>query len=238
MSVADIRDILRTFCSVFHAAAYFGGGDLVLVGVAEGDVPEPRALTGAVRDALAALGAEDLAALRVAGHARLVAQAGDGPLLTDDALRLEFSTPQSMDNARLRECLRWVYDLWGEPPKPYGALLRAQELGAGVDPRRMWTELIRARKEAPDNRFMHRMIGETYLWEADGALREGSIDMAARRLELAKPFLRGDPRIDGCEADLAAARGDRADAARRYRALLERYPDSTYLRRRLARVTE
>lgn len=231
MGVADLRAVIRTFASVFRSAAWFSGSDLILVGVRSGEVAAPRALSGAAMDALRAIGAEDLAGLRVAGHEALLAAAGAGPLLTEDGLRLEFSTPRQMGNPEMADCLDFVERLWGTPATPYGALLRAQAAWARGDGRAWMREVERAEREAPGNGFVR-------LYVADMALQiaaETGPD-AERWLRRAKALLPGDPRCTGVEADLRASRGDRSGAAALYRALLERQPDSAYLRRRLARV--
>ncbi|MFQ5843750.1 MAG: tetratricopeptide repeat protein, partial [Planctomycetota bacterium] len=238
MATADVRTIIRTFCSVFTGAAYYGGGDLVLVGVTAGRVPEPRRLEGAAARALRELGADDLALLRVAAHAALVAAAGAGPLLDDDGLRLEFSAPRHLEQPQLARSFAWIRKLWGRPPKPYDAMLRAQEAIAGGAARAAGRGLGRARAQAPENGFVRRYTGELDLVDAEAAIRYGNLESAAASLERARRLLPGDPRLVGTEADLRAAQGDREEAARLYEQLLERRPDSVYLQRRLRRVRE
>ena len=233
MGPGDIRDVVRTFCEIFPAvAAYFGGGDLVLVGGEE--LPQPRELTGPARDALARIGAADLKKLLVATRPRLLEQAGKGPLLTDDALRLEFSTPHHVDNHALEASLGWVQELWLDPPPPYGAMLGAQRSLAKPDYGHMWLMLDRARKEAPGDPYVRRFGGELYLVIAETENRRGDPREAMRNLRLARGMLRGDPRLLGVEAEIALAQGDEKGALRLFRELLAISPDSAYLERRIA----
>jgi len=235
MGVDDIRDIVRTFTAVFEdAAVYYGGGDLVLVG---GTLHRPRAPSGDVRAALERLGAVDLAALKVAAGAVLRTAAGDGPLLTDDALRLEFSTPRHLDNHALADCLVWIRDLWDEPPAPYGALLAAREAEASEEYGKMRLMMARAHEEAPDHAYVRRFAGENHLQWADYWIRYGELREAVHHLLEAERRLGRDPRLQGIRAELRVAQGRDADAAEIFRALLARYPDSAYLRRRIAALS-
>ena len=193
----------------------------MLLGSAGETVPRPPAG--------ASMFGEPLTALRVAGHDALVATTESAPLLTEDALRLEFSTPRHLNSGELAESLRWVRSLWMDPPKPYGALLNAQEAAASGDGKRLGAELERALLEAPEHVFARRYAGETYLSAAGqigstGFLRE------------AKELLEDDPRLIGVEADLHAENGRNAQAAALYEQLLKLQPDNKYVRRRLARV--
>jgi hypothetical protein len=232
MGVSDIRDIVRTFTAVFEkAAVYYGGGDLVLVG---GTLGAPRAPRGEVRAALERLGVADLAVLEVAAGAALRAAAGDGPLLTDDALRLEFSTPRHLDNHALPDCLAWIRDLWGEPPAPYSALLAAREAEASEEYGKMRLMMARAREEAPKNAYVRRFAGENHLLWADYWIRRGELREGIYHLLEAERDLGRDPRIEGIRAELRVAQGRNADAAEIFSGLLARYPDSAYLRRRIA----
>jgi spermidine synthase len=232
MGVRDIRDIVRTFLAVFEdAAVYYGGGDLVLVG---GTLAAPRAPSGEVRAALERLGVTDLAVLEVAAGAALRSAAGDGPLLTDDALRLEFSTPRHLDNHALADCLAWIRDLWDEPPAPYSALLAAREAEANAEYGKMRLMMARAREEAPDHAYVRRFVGENHLLWADYWIRYGELREGIYHLLEAERGLSRDPRIEGVRAELRVAQGRDADAAEIFRGLLARYPDSAYLRRRIA----
>jgi spermidine synthase/tetratricopeptide (TPR) repeat protein len=107
MTVHDFRSILRTFAGVFpHCALYeesVAGGDYFLVGS-----PEPlerdasvllRRLTPAVRADLERVGVtrpSRLLARRVLNAGGVAAFAEPGEILTDDRLRLAFTTPLSM----------------------------------------------------------------------------------------------------------------------------------------------
>jgi len=232
MGIDDVKDIVRTFTAVFQdAAVYYGGGDLVLVG---GTLGRPRVPDGDARAALERLGAVDLAALEVAKGAALRSAAGDGPLLTDDALRLEFSTPRHTDNHALADCLVWIGDLWDEPPAPYGALLAAREAEAGAEYDKMRRMMEQARAEAPDHAYVRRFMGENHLRWADHLIRYGELKDGIVHLREAERDLGGDPRIRGIRAELRVAQGRDADAIGIFRDLLLDYPDSAYLRRRLA----
>lgn len=222
MSLEDVKSVVRTFASVFRCAAFFGGTDLILVG---GAIPKARALPPPVVDALRGIGVDDLDALRVAGHETLVRAAGEGPLLTDDSLRLEFSTPSQLDNRDLPRCLEWVLSLWPAPPPPFGALLRAQVAWARGDGAAWSREIDAAAREAPENAFRKRYTADMYLLAGGRKFLE-----AARRL---RPE---DPRLLGVEADLLAREGDRAGAAALYRRILAGDPENAFVRRRLARV--
>jgi spermidine synthase len=232
MGIGDIRDIVRTFVSVFpDAAVYYGGGDLVLVG---GTLRRPREPTGEVREALERLGIVDLAVLEVAAGTALRAAAGDGPVLTDDALRLEFSTPKHLDNHALGDALAWIRELWDEPPAPYSALLAAREAEANEEYEKVRLMIARAREEAPGNAYVRRFAGEHHLLWADHLVRYGELREGIYHLLQAERDLGEDPRVMGVRAELRVAQRRDADAAGIFRALLARYPDSAYLRRRIA----
>lgn len=235
MGVEDLRNVVRTFCSVFPAAqAYYGAGDLILVGMAKGPFPKPRALPFFPATALRLLGAEPLSDLLVADHARLVAAAGPGPLLTDDSLRLEYSVPRYMDNHALAECFEWVRDLWEDPPDPYRQVLAAQIAQARDDYEFALLQLFNAAKAAPDHPFVTRYRGELSLFLADSDVRYGELKSAEYNLTRARLRLPNDPRIVGVEAELRIAQGKPKQAAALFEALLKRNPDSAYLKRRLA----
>jgi len=235
MGDGEIRAVVRTFASVFEqAVAYYGGGDLVLVG---GERPgTPRLFEGRVRTDLEKLGAADLSVLEVARGDRLRAAAGEGPLLTDDALRLEFATPRYLDNSALEACLAWIGELWEDPPAPYGKLHAAREARAREDYGFMRLMLAEARKQAPRNAFVRRYVGELHLLAAEHFVRTRDFGAALPEIVDAGRLLGDDPRLIGIRADLFAARGEAEKAAAGYRELMERYGESAYLRRKLDAV--
>jgi spermidine synthase len=230
MGVKDIKDVLRTFCDVFPSVAlYYGGEDLVAVGGQE--LGSPRAAEGAALEQLKKLGAEDLSKLEIARRETIVAAVGKGPILTDDALRLEYSTPRHVDNHDKNNCIRWVLDLWGTPPVPYGSMLRS-EAAATYD--EAWGHLVEARKEAPESRYVRRAMGEEFFLAADDAVREGRLERALKHLQSARGYLGADPRLIGVEAELRAAQGNVEEAAVLFEKLLALDPESAYLKRRIA----
>jgi len=236
MGLADVRAVVRTFASVFVTDAYFAGSDLILVGSESRVPPRPRAAPQKALPQLEALGAVDLASLRVADHDALRRAAGEGPWLADDALTLEFTTPRHVTSPEFADCLAWVRKLWGKPPPPYDSLLAAQEAWArgATD---AWTAAAdEALRVAPGNGFARRYVGEIYLRAVPSRVPSRDFAGARKFLEGARKLLGDDPRLAGTEADLAAAEGDRARAAGLYRALLEKQPGNAYLKRRLARV--
>ncbi len=229
MSVRSLNDVVRTFCSVFpHAAAYFGSGDLVLVGSARA-LRAPRQFRGRIRTALHEIGATDVSTLHVAARAELLLAAGNGPLLTDDALRLEFDTPKYVNNREFPACVRWIERLWKNPPKPYGAMLKALQ----VSGRARLRKIKQARYLAPNHRYPIRAVGELYLDWAGGDTRAGEFKAAEQALRVAKQNLRGDPRLIGVEADLRERQGRKEEAKKLFQKLQLRAPDSRYLARRL-----
>jgi spermidine synthase len=247
MGVSDVRDVLRTFCAVFPSVAlFYGGEDLVAVGGQE--VGAPRAPAGTAREQLERLSAADLSKLVVARRDRIVDAVGDGPILTDDALRLEYSTPRQVDDHEAADCLRWVHELWGAPPAPYGSLLLALVAKRRADWDGMQAHLDQALKEAPGSAHVRRTRGELYLGMAGDATRGGQIDDGSRYFKHARGYLAGDTRLIGLEADLRAAQGDAAAAAGDVAAakelyatarellgrLLEADPGSDYLKRKIA----
>jgi len=221
MGLADVRAVARTFSEVFRTAVYFAGTDLVLVGVLDREVPTPRPS--------ATIFGEDLTLLRVAGHDALRAATEGAEILTDDALRLEYSAPRHLASPELDSILAWVKRLWRKPPVPYDALLDAQIAAARGDGAAMSDALDRALSAAPAHAFARRFAGETYLQAAAQQDSEGFLRSARRLLE-------GDPRLLGVEADLRARQGRAKEAAALYRRLLELQPSNRYLARRLARV--
>lgn len=247
MGVSDVRDVLRTFCAVFPSVAlFYGGEDLVAVGGQE--VGHPRAPAGEAFEQLRRLSAEDLPRLEVARRDKILAAVGEGPILTDDALRLEYSTPRQVDDHEAADCLTWVHELWGSPPPPYGSLLLALAAKKRGDGDSMWAHLDEARKAAPGSAHVRRTMGELYLGMAGDATREGRLDDATRCFKHARGYLAGDTRLIGLEADLRAAQGDAAAAAgdeaaakdlhATARELLERLleadPGSVYMKRKIA----
>jgi hypothetical protein len=244
MGVSDVRDVLRTFCAVFPSVAlFYGGEDLVAVGGQE--VLLPRTPSGEAFEQLRRLSAEDLPRLEVARRDRIVAAVGDGPILTDDALRLEYSTPRQVDDHEAADCLLWVHDLWGSPPPPYGSLLLAVAAKKSGDGDAMWAHLDAALKEAPASAHVRRTMGEICLVCAGDAVREGRLEDGNRYFRVARGYLAGDTRLVGLEADLRAAQAEAAGseeaakellaAARElYERLLERDPGSSYLKRKIA----
>ena len=223
MGLEDVRDVVRTFSEVFTCAAYYGGGDLVLVGVAAGNVRPPRPLP---RDWM---GTRYLNTLFVAGDVAL--KAVPGTLLTDDALRLEFSTPRQVTNPEVAACLAWIAGLWDKPPPPFGALLNAQIAWArGESTYRL---LEAARKQAPENAFVNILTGETYLALLGERTVVGNLKAAKSALAWAERFLPGDPRVKGARAEYLEATGDVAGARVLWRELLEATPDSEFLSRKL-----
>ncbi|MFI5403752.1 MAG: tetratricopeptide repeat protein, partial [Planctomycetota bacterium] len=230
MGVSDIRDILRTFCAVFPSVAlYYGGEDLVAVGGEE--LGPPRALEGEALRQLKALGAEDLSKLEIARRDRILAAVGEGPILTDDALRLEYSTPHEVDNHAKNDCVRWVRKLWGNPPPPYGSMLLAE---AATTYDELWRHLEAARKEAPESAYVRRAVGEQHFIEADEAVREGKIERALKLFRAARGYVPNDPRLLGLEAELRAAQGNTEAAVELFERLLKLDPGSAYLKRRIA----
>jgi spermidine synthase len=230
MGLENVKNVARTFCSVFRTSAYFGGGDLVLVGTAESIVPEPADLNLPE----AAFGLENrLSSLLVAEHNTLVRAAGPGPLLTDDALRLEFSAPRHVDDRELGECFAWIRGLWMRMPPPYFPVLTSMEAWARGD----WDLHLRlVRKgleEFPEHPFVRRYAGEVYLGLAGVFVRRGRLEDAAQYLESSAGRLEGDPRLIGVEAELRAAEGKKAEARELYEELLKSMPDSRYLSRKI-----
>ncbi len=235
LGIDNLNHIIRTFCAVFPgSSAFYGGDDLILLGMAEAPVPEPRFLTGPPGEALALLGLSDLGSLRVADGARLRAVAGKGPLLTDDSLRLEFSAPRFVDFHDLGDCLEWLEDLWPDAPFPYDHVLASQRHWARGEFKSMWDILSKARRAAPEDAFVVRQIGELNLYDVEIATSRGKLDLALEILETARSCLPGDVRLLGVEADVRAARGEKDRARELLRQLLLRAPDSDYLKRRLA----
>jgi hypothetical protein len=224
MGLADVRDIVRTFREVFSAHAYYGGGwDLVLVGVADGEVPPPRPLPREW------MGTRDLRPLLVARDLTTVA----GTLLTDDSLRLEFSTPRHVESPELAQCLAWTLSLWRKPPAPFEAMLLAQIAWARGDLKLMDALMGDARRQAPGDGFVDRFTGETWLMRAGDYTRFGHYKAAKNALAWAERFLPKDPRVKGARAELLDAQGDREGAKKLFSELLEQWPDSAFLRRKL-----
>jgi len=221
MSLADVRAVARTFSEVFVTEAYFAGTDLVLLGAAQGPLPEPAPA--------ATVFGEDLTALRVAGHAALRAATEDAEVLVDDSLRLEFSTPRHLASPELERVLFWVTELWRQPPDPYRALLDAQIAAARGDGGAMGDALERALRQAPGHAFARRFAGETYL---SAAAQYRNVAYWKR----AAALLMDDPRVLGVRADIHARAGERERAADLYRSLLRLMPENEYVERRLARV--
>jgi spermidine synthase len=232
MGVRDVQETLRTFCAVFpEVSVFFGGQDLVAVGGER--LGAPRRLEGEAREQLRALGAEDLAQLEVARRDRILAAVGQGPLLTEDALRLEYATPHQVEDPEREQCFLWVRDLWGEPPPPHGTMLLMRAAWARGGPE-LWDLLTQARKEARGDAHVRRVTGEMYLLAADASIRDGDLKRAIRLFQSARGYIPGDVRLLGLEADLREAQGNREAAAELLEQLLARDPGSRYLKRRIA----
>ena len=235
MGLDDVKDVVRTFSSVFRTDAYYASGDLVLIGTVDGDPLPPRPLVGTARDPVSdAIFEEDLSILRVAGHEALRAAVGEGPLLTDDALRLEFSTPAHVDSPALVESVRWIEELWGEVPAPYDELIAAFRMSELGRHRIAQDAIERALKTHPQHGFVRRYAGEHYLLVAGGYRRVGNIEDAEFFLDRAAVLLGDDRRVTGERAAIRAEAGDAAGAVAIFRRLLEADPESRYLKRRIA----
>lgn len=229
----DVRNVIRTFADVFRIAVYFTGADLVLIGTVGGDPPPARVPGGQAGEALSMLSVPDLGVLFVAGHDAVLEAVADATVLEDDALGLEFSTPRHVESPEMGACLRWVRDLWGVPPEPYGALLDAQEAQVAGDEVGLGDVLVRSLARSPGNGFVRRFAGEIYLQSVDTAARAGNVESAKCFLAWARRYLGSDPRLIGAEADLWMAVGEKERAAVLLQQLLDRYPDSLYLQRRI-----
>ncbi|MHC4958827.1 MAG: fused MFS/spermidine synthase [Planctomycetota bacterium] len=228
MGLQDVRDVVRTFSEVFHTHAYFGGGDLVLVGMVGREPPRPRRIE---LESLQRIGAADQAELFVAGHERL--RAAGGEILRDDNLRLEFSAPRQVTSPELADCLAWIQELWQAPPVPYAAILEA-EVARARGQWRDWEDNMKlAREQAPDHGFVKQLTGENHLrWCIDATLR-GQFKVAEKALGWAEAYLPDDPRVMGAKAELYERRGEKQKAHRLYKHLLEQTPDSAFLKRKL-----
>ncbi len=225
MGVDDLRAILATFSTVFRTAAYYGGGDLVLLGAADGLPGPPRPLESPVA------GLErDLFRLLVTQ----LATPYEGERLTEDRLYLEYSTPRQVHQQELAACFEWIRELWGAPPEPYGTVLEMEIAWARGGGDALTDPLRRALAEHPEHPFVRRFAGELCLDWAASSARSGDIPTAEAMLRRARVCLGEDSRITGTEGDLLSAKGEREGAADRFRALIERYGESRYLRRRIA----
>lgn len=155
-------------------------------------------------------------------------------MLTDDALRLEFSAPRQVESPELARCFSWIKALWGVPPPPYGILLDSMQAWARRDARLHRELLHKALETAPGHAFTRRYAGESYLVWAGQYARRGRVEDARTALQWARHLLGEDPRLIGVEAEIHEAAGEGEQAVALYRRLLERMPDSRYLRRRIA----
>jgi spermidine synthase len=234
MGLADVPDAVRTFVHAFPSAvAYFTGADLVLLGTASGEVSKPRRVGATLTQALDALGAADLDAL-VVGDAEAMREATTGArILVDDELRLEFSTPRQMANPEMADVMDWVVRLWGTPPAPWGDLIAAQQAHLKGDGAGLSDALDRARTSHPHHGFVKMFEGEYYLRVVPDLARAGKVELAERFLRHAATRLGDDSRLLGVEGDLWEIAGDKERARAAFTRLLERTPESRYLRRRL-----
>jgi len=231
MGLQDVKDVVRTFGEVFSGHVFFSGADMILVGKTE---PWTPAVVGpqSARAALAKLGAPDPLQLRIAKCAEFEG----GEILTDDALRLEFSAPKQLDNPEMAAVLDWMLAAWPNPPAPFGDLvlaIRAQDVG---DATALGEHLDAAQRAAPQNGFVRRYSGETYLQYVDTLRRDGNFAGALGFLSHARKRLGDDPRLLGALADVLEAKGDRDGALQALRKLRDRVFDSAYLDRRIAKL--
>jgi len=229
MGLGDIKDIVRTFSEVFSTHAYFGGGDLILIGATGSEPPAPRPTD---LYSLRRIGAEPLRDLLVAKHAAL--RRVGGTVLTDDMLKLEFSTPHEVTNPSLAENLTWIRALWGQPPQPYGLVLDARIAAAKGDWDTWEKQMRRARGSAPNHGYVAMLTGEDYLGWANALILANKLKGAEKALRHAEQYLPGDPRVKGTRAELHERRGETDQAKTLYRQLLELTPDSVYLKRKIA----
>jgi hypothetical protein len=81
---------------------------------------------------------------------------------------------------------------------------------------------------------VRRFAGEHHLLWADHLVRYGELREGIRHLLQAERDLGEDARVMGVRAELRVAQRRDAEAAGIFRDLLARYPDSAYLRRRIA----
>jgi spermidine synthase/tetratricopeptide (TPR) repeat protein len=166
----DFRAILSTFQSVFPAAFLWeealAGGDYFLIGSHSGEPPDWRQVEAAlarpaVRSDLTALGLHglgDLLARQVAGPGALRSLGGSAPRITDDSLRLEFTTPLALRRQSVPEIVellaaassgRREFDLTSLPAgSRRRALARLAELDRQREADRRVLELLAAEAEA------------------------------------------------------------------------------------------
>ena len=137
MSLEDVKAVVRTFAKVFKTYAFFSGTNLSLVGSLHDEplqVHPPR--NEAARAALVELGMLDTMDLLVFGPDETAAAAGEGHLVTEDGLQLEFSTPRHLRSPEKPAILDWMSACWKAPAPPYGALMQALQAGARAVTRR------------------------------------------------------------------------------------------------------
>lgn len=217
----DLRLVLRTFVAAFPRGwAFLAGEDLILVGGLEPlrvDEARLRArLEGAAGDPLRPLGLASpgrLLGLVLKGPEALARFAGEGPLNTDDCLRLEFQAGRSwFVNDPFGNLMR----LWPGRARPAALLagapspaFEAEAQGAArlYEAVRAWlggddaraAEAFEALSAAdPADRFAREMavgvrVREASAWAADGRLPEAQ---AAARALAARTDLTPSQRLD------------------------------------------
>jgi spermidine synthase/tetratricopeptide (TPR) repeat protein len=240
LTLGDLQRVCRTFASRFpHVALYeeaFGGGDYFLLGSDRPLSPKPAALaarlTPAVLRELSRAGIDgpaDLVARRVADRDALIAFAGDGPLETDDRLRLPWSTPLSRGRqttstqARALEPWRTSplegLDLSGLPPAEARDLRR--RLQAAETRRREEREFLALLDDEALDQLATPLLGE-----AVGLARAGLPRAAYGLLLAALESEPGGAVLQILAGDLALRLGERELAALHYRTALELRPDA------------
>ncbi len=237
MSLDDVRAVVRTFNAVFATSAYFSGTNLSLIGtVGKRELKSYPPRSSNARAALVEFGAVDMRDLLVFGPERAAMAAGEGDVLTEDRLRLEYSTPRHIRSPEKNAILKWVVDQWQDPRPPYGALMRAIHASAANDHAAYQKAFVEAEAQSPQNAFVRRYRGEKYMQYARQLIAEGDPDQAERYLAFAERYLPRDTRLWGVRAELEESRGGYERAAELLAALLKKTPKSDYLRRRLERV--
>jgi tetratricopeptide (TPR) repeat protein len=215
----DLRSIVATFGSVFPQATMWlvGGGDLLLIGAADGDIA-PRlaaisntASTPAVDAALADVGGAPgtgafiLASMYAGGPAELSRYAANAVVQTDDHLPLEYSAPRG---------------IYGRTKADNAVTIRAL---------------------APERPPAIRRTFETA--GADGWASRGSMDLRAQAFETAYSAFREAVERNSRHVGALSGLSDAAGGANRLveeRQLLEtiaaREPDNAHVRIELSRV--
>lgn len=249
MRLEDARLVVRTFAAVFeHTYVFLLGPDAILIGT-----PRPLRLDeGRLRERLASAAGADLAFYGLRAPGRLLgllvqgpkgarAFGAEGPLNTDDQLRLEFACARSWYVDEIATIARYLRlgradaaSVLDAAPTPAfrrelehaAQFHRAMRVWLDWDNARAVDELEALRRLVPGNRLAASLRDETLIEAARDDFDEGRTDEGGRRLRalLSRRDIEDALRLDAAELLIGAGFAADGRAVARHLARTKGWP--------------